>query len=818
MNDAIEQFRREIEAAGLPLPARIEADGRLHRFSTNGKHGDDSGWYVLYPDGVAAGSFGCWRAALSQKWRAHIRRELNATEKQANRERMDAMKAARDADEIKRHAEAAIRVAEIWERAQPASPDHPYAALKGVSVSGLREHKGRLVIPMRNATGALCSLQFIAPDSEKRFLTGGRVKGCFHMIGEPGATLCAAEGYATAASIHAATGHAVAVAFNAGNLPPVAQALRARQPDAKIIICGDADQSGTGQAKALEAAKSVGGSIALPTFTAEELAVDKPPSDFNDLAALRGLEAVAGLIRGADCASGGDKCAPPAKDTGASYSWPEPTPLPDGLPPVHSFDAELLPEALRAWVMDIAHRMQCPPDFPAVAALVALSSLIGARAVIQPKVRDDWQVVPNLWGAVVGRPGVKKSPALSEALKPLNRLQAAEFESWRTAHESWEMDCRVIAMQGDANERDAKKLASKNPARARELLAPLDTPPEPIARRYIVNDATVEKLGELIQQNEWGVLSYRDELYGLLTGLDKQGQEGARAFYLQGYDGNQGYTFDRIMRGTVHIPRVCLSMIGGIQPGKIQEYVRGAMAGGSADDGLLQRFGLTVWPDVAGDYIHVDQWPDTPAKQAAWAVFERLAQLQPESDTEPVVWRFSDDAQDLFVQWLVPFETKLRGDDLHPAMVSHLAKYRKLIPALALVFALIDTPDSGNVVHERELLRALAWGGDYLPSHANRLYSAAMMPETTNAATLLSKIKGGKLADSDGVVLDSFTPRQVAVKHWAGLATPDAVRKAAGVLTDYDCLRRDAVHSGSTGGRPSDRYLINPVLLKGGAA
>jgi putative DNA primase/helicase len=473
--------------------------------------------------------------------------------------------------------------------------------------------------------------------------------------------------------------------------------------------------------------------------------------------------------------------------------------------------------ALRAWVMDIAHRMQCPADFPAVAALVALSSLIGARAVIQPKAKDDWQVVPNLWGAVVGRPGVKKSPALGEALKPLNRLQAAEFELWQAAHEAWALDCKVTAMQDDANEKKAKGLATKDPAAARQLLAPMDTPAEPTARRYIVNDATVEKLGELMQQNEWGTLSYRDELYGLLTGLDKQGQEGSRAFYLQSYDGNQGYTFDRIGRGTVHIPRVCLAMIGGIQPGRIQEYVRGAVAGGSADDGLLQRFGLTVWPDVTGDFVHVDQWPDTPAKQTAWAVFDRLAQLQPASDTEPVIWRFSPDAQALFVEWLIPFETEIRGDDLHPAMVSHLSKYRKLIPALALVFALIDTPDSGGVIHEAELIRALAMG-DYLRTHANRLYAAAVIPETTDAVTLLSKIKAGRLADSDGVIVDSFTPRQVAVKHWAGLATPEAVRKAADMLADYDWLRRDVVQAGAAGGRPSDRYQINPALLKGGTA
>lgn len=497
---------------------------------------------------------------------------------------------------------------------------------------------------------------------------------------------------------------------------------------------------------------------------------------------------------------------------GMNNEWPEPTPLPDALPPVDPFDAELLPFNLRAWVMDIAHRMQCPADFPAVAALVALSSLIGARAVIQPKAKDDWQVVPNLWGALIGRPGVKKSPALGDALKPLNRLQAAEFELWRAAHDAWALDCKVTAMQDEVNEKRAKSYAAKGEIdAARQLLKPMDTSTEPTARRFIFNDATVEKLGELMQHDQWGTLSYRDELYGLLTSLDKQGQEGSRSFYLQSYDGNQGYTFDRIGRGTVHIPRVCLSMIGGIQPGKIQEYVRGAVAGGSADDGLLQRFGLAVWPDVTGAYIHVDQWPDTPAKQTAWAVFERLAQLQSASDTDPVIWRFSPKAQALFVEWLVPFETELRGDDLHPAMVSHLAKYRKLIPALALVFALIDTPESDGVIHEDELLGALAWG-EYLRSHANRLYAAAVIPETTGAVTLLAKIKGGKLACKDGVIPDCFTPRQVAVKHWTGLATPEAVRKAADVLVDYDYLRRDFVPAGAGGGRPSDQYLINPAL------
>ena len=499
------------------------------------------------------------------------------------------------------------------------------------------------------------------------------------------------------------------------------------------------------------------------------------------------------------------------------YQWPDPTPLPNPLPAVDRFDAELLPQELRGWVMDIAHRMQCPIDFPAVAALVALSSLIGARAVVRPKQHDDWQVVPNLWGVIVGRPGVKKSPALNEALKPLNRLQGNEFEGWKILHDDWEIDSKLVTMQNEANEKKAKALVTKDQEAARALLTPVESPDEPKARRYIVNDATVEKLGEIMEENPWGILSYRDELYGLLTSLDKQGQEGSRAFYLTSYDGNQSYTYERIIRGTTHIPRVCLAMIGGIQPGRIQEYVRGAVAGGSADDGLLQRFGLAVWPDVDGEFIHVDEWPDNHAKQNAWAVYERLCTLKPESEVEPMVWRFTPEAQNLFVQWLVPFETEIRGDTLHPAMVSHLAKYRKLIPALALVFALIDTPNDQCLIGEAELLRSLAWG-DYLRTHANRLYAAAVIPEVTDAVTLLNKLRSGKLTDRDGVILDRFTPRQIALKGWSGLGTPQAVRKAADVLADYDWLKPETVFGGPVGGRPSERYLINPMLLAGGAS
>ena len=799
MSNPEREFQSVIAAAGLTPPDTIEP-GRIHRFPGAGKgRGNTAGRCFMFPD-MRGGWYEDYSSGLQSNWQASGSKPYSQAERQANMERSKAANEAYRLEKEQAHAVAAVEAEKRFNAASICT-QHVYLSTKGVQPHGIRLEGDKLMIPMRDTAGRLRSLQTIAPDGDKRFQKDGEVTGCYHAIGKPTGKLIITEGYATGASVHEATGQAVAVAFNAVNLEPVALALRAKYPALKIIIAADDDYRTAGNpgiSAATAAALAVNGFLAVPDFGA-----DRPDgaTDFNDLHRITGLAAV-------------KACIEAEQNARAREAWPEPSPLPDGLPPVQAFDAELLPLALRDWVTDIAHRMQCPVDFPAVSALVAISSLIGARAVVQPKARDDWQVVPNLWGALIGRAGVKKSPALGEALKPLNRLQATEFEQWQIAHEAWELDNKVSAMQSEASEKKAKGLANKDPAAARALLEPIDTSPEPTARRYIVNDATVEKLGELLQQNPWGTLSYRDELYGLLTGLDKQGQEGSRAFMLQAYDGNQGYTFDRIIRGTVHIPRVCLAMIGGIQPGRIQEYVRGAVAGGSGDDGLLQRFGLAVWPDTAGEFVHVDQWPDTPAKQTAWAVFERLALLQPETDTEPVVWRFDAAAQALFVEWLVPFETEIRGDELHPAMVSHLAKYRKLIPALALVFALIDTPDSGGVIHETELIRALAWG-DYLRTHANRLYAAAVIPETAGARALLMKIKTGKLADRDGVILSSFTPRLVAQKCWAGLATPDAVRKAADVLADYDYLKQDAQQTGATGGRPSDRYSINPTLFAG---
>ena len=248
------------------------------------------------------------------------------------------------------------------------------------------------------------------------------------------------------------------------------------------------------------------------------------------------------------------------KSSSASDLWPEPLPIPDALPFVLPFDYDMLPTSMRSWVQDIAERIQCPPDFPAVGAMISLATVVGRKIGIRPKRQDDWLEVPNLWGAVVGRPGVMKSPALREAMRPLRNIEQKALNSFEEDLREWQRQQELAKLKREAEKIKIKRAFGKGDAVEPNSLAD-EIDDEPHARRYVVNDSSVEALGEILRYNPNGTLAYRDELIGLLKSLDKEGNEGARGFYLSAWSGTDGYTFDRIGRGlNLRIEACCLSI------------------------------------------------------------------------------------------------------------------------------------------------------------------------------------------------------------------------------------------------------------------
>jgi putative DNA primase/helicase len=485
-------------------------------------------------------------------------------------------------------------------------------------------------------------------------------------------------------------------------------------------------------------------------------------------------------------------------------------PLPDTLPAVKPFDLALLPEAFRDWIGDIAERMQCPSDFPAVASMICLASLIGRQCAIRPKAKDDWTVTPNLWGGVIGRPSLLKSPAIAEPKSLIDALEAQAREEYEEAKYHYAAEMLVAEEKTKACKREVA-LAIKNNADAYRFAAQAVEDaniPEPVRRRYITADGTVERIGELLRDNQRGILIFRDELNGLLASLDKDGQEGSRAFYLEAWNGNGRFTFDRVGRGTVEIEAATLSILGSIQPGPLQDYLRAMHKGGAGDDGLLQRFQLIVWPDSDKKWRNVDRFPDSQAKARAREVFTRLDALDPKAigasqeEGDSVPWlRFNPDAQASFNEWRTYLENRIRSADIAPALEAHLAKYRSLVPSLALICHLADYPQGGPVGLD-SLTRAIAWA-EYLETHARRVYAQSLDPAMAAAKVLAARLD--KLPNP-------FRARDVDKKDWSGL-NKDTIPAALEILEDYGFII--GRESPPVSGRPTRDYFKNPAIPRG---
>jgi hypothetical protein len=470
--------------------------------------------------------------------------------------------------------------------------------------------------------------------------------------------------------------------------------------------------------------------------------------------------------------------------------------LPNPRPEVMKLHPNMLPEAMREFILDVADRQQSQPDFIAVAALVGLSCLLGRKVLIRPKQHDDWEVTPNQWGVIIGRPSAMKSPSMKAALKPLRKIEAIAAEQHAEDKQNYEEESQLHDLEQDMAKHKAKQaLKVDDREQAREALKILDAPQVPTRSRLIVNDATVEKLGELLNENPNGLILVRDELSGWLSKLTKEEHQADRAFYLECFDGNGYFTYDRIGRGTIEIKYCTLSVIGGIQPTKIAKLVCDAMHG-IADDGLIQRFQLAIWPDDIGSWVWLDRAPNEPAQEAYYGIFDAIDKLQ--IGNRPYL-RFTPEAQLLFIQWMEEIQEKARVKDIHPAIESHMLKMPQTIAGLALLFEIID--GGREAVDTEATARALDWA-DYLLSHANRLYSVATNQSIDNARLILER--KNKLPNP-------FSARDIHRKNWAGLDKIETINEALECLEDYHHLLSKDLPSTKVGGRPTISYQWNMI-------
>lgn len=503
---------------------------------------------------------------------------------------------------------------------------------------------------------------------------------------------------------------------------------------------------------------------------------------------------------------------------GQSQEWPDPQPLTVTLLPVPQLDRAMLPKVIADYVFSAAHRMQAAVEFVLVPLLVALGTAIGSACGIRPKQRDTWIEVPNLWGIKVGSPSTLKSPTTNEGLKPLRLLAYLADKAHQEALHEYQLrqadrDMLLSLLKTDKGCRELGLTKDQARQKISELMREQRANPEPQLKRYSTSDATVEKIGELLSLNPRGLLMERDELYGFLKSFSKPGREGDRSFFLEGWSGVGTHTVDRISRGTQVIHPFCLSIHGTIQPDRLAEYLFASIHDGD-NDGWLQRFQLAVFPDPLPDWKYVDEPPDSAVEERINRVFKVLSEAKPidlgaKRDTEEEIpyFRFSAPAQKLFVDWFSANQKAVVAIDA-PILAEHQMKYRKLVPALALMFHLIDVVENPkrrrSAGVSKEALQMAIGLSEFLFAHAKRIYGLVLNGQHPAVPALAGKLKAGELADG-------FSERDIYKAGWGQLTDPEAVSHACRELELDQWIRRIPAEGGV--GRPaSPRYEINPNI------
>ena len=166
LSEKIEDFRRAMHESGLIPPSAVIADGKFHRFSTNGNPNDDAGWYVLSECPIAVGSFGCWRSGLTDSWSAVEERSMSQEDRTKYKQAIQQMNKVNYEEKAKANHAASLNAQKLWDQANEAPSTHPYLVAKKADAFGIKALDKKLIIPLRDEEGKLWNIQQVFENGE----------------------------------------------------------------------------------------------------------------------------------------------------------------------------------------------------------------------------------------------------------------------------------------------------------------------------------------------------------------------------------------------------------------------------------------------------------------------------------------------------------------------------------------------------------------------------------------------------------------------------------------------------------------------------
>lgn len=484
---------------------------------------------------------------------------------------------------------------------------------------------------------------------------------------------------------------------------------------------------------------------------------------------------------------------------GEREAWPAPNMdlIDGGIRPAPKFPLELLPEAFARACADLAASKGCPVDYMIGSNLAVAASLVGNARNFEAW--PGWSEPAALWAMNVGHPSDGKSqgttPALTlaseleaaglDAFKEKQRRHAAAVEEARLHLESWKKDCET------AHERNAP--APIMPEKALE-------PQEPGRPRVVAMDSTQEALAAIIAANPKGVCLFRDELSGLIS--ERYGDHTQRAFYLEAY-GAGPYTIDRKKtKEPIRIERLTLSIVGGIQPDKLNSLLFQ-----SDDDGLASRF-LPFWPERRAPVRPTNGY-DLDALRYAFARLHALQLAETPEGLKPVLMRLAPEAADAHHTGREAlYHNENDSSGMFASFVGKLPGMALRLSGLLelLAYAFGDSEPPPEIVSLKSVNRAWGLTNKYFLPMGQRVYGDAAIPVVERHAGAIAR-KIMKLRELTIKGRDVY-------KVWGipGLRSADKAAPALAYLQEEGWIRPAQSRRDGKPGRHS-YFEVNPSVF-----
>jgi len=464
-------------------------------------------------------------------------------------------------------------------------------------------------------------------------------------------------------------------------------------------------------------------------------------------------------------------------------TWPELVDLNSCVPVVQELDLLSIPKLIRNFVEEYSESIGCPPDYIVATLYPVFASLIGHKIHIAPTDSVDFLVAANLWSMIIGAPGTKKTPGSLIALKLLDKLirQAeksfvskskkinAEQDVDNIKYQIALKDSKFILEQAECalNNEDRRRLIKKA---ERRLFRASSNNRSHSKKRYKTSNITLASIHKLMLENQNGFLLAIDEIIGLLSILNRKGNEEVKAYVLECYTGFGSYDVDRATTKQLSAQDMVLSITGGIQPDKLKPILAAILSGGIQNDGSMNRFSILVTPSAIStrhsETTLVDPMVYDRVQNFVLALDDFGFGFEEDSDIRDRVVSFDDDAKVKYQKWWKNLFKKYEKVLIHPVFESHLRKYDALVPKLALINEIMSSYDSStetirsfDSVSVASVKKAIAYT-DYLESHAKILFNSEVNVTMENAKTIISHLDE---------LPNPFTARDVYMREWAGI-------------------------------------------------